>query len=29
MLRRNSRWIFTLATLTALMLASGAGDKWL
>jgi hypothetical protein len=25
---RSIRWITTLATLTALLLASGAGNKW-
>jgi hypothetical protein len=28
MLRRNYRWLLTLSTLTALLLAAGAGDKW-
>jgi hypothetical protein len=28
LLRRKYRWVLTLATLTALLLASGAGDKW-
>ena len=26
---RSIRWITTLGTLTALLLASGAGNKWL
>jgi hypothetical protein len=29
MLRRNYyRWLLKLSTLTALLLAAGAGDKW-